>query len=61
VTTPAPGRIAAAALLPPFGVYLAEGAGRSFQIACGLTVLGFLPGAGYALWRLFRRPVPAAV
>nr|WP_211091164.1 YqaE/Pmp3 family membrane protein [Sphingomonas sp. S2M10] len=48
-------------MLPPFGVYLAEGAGRSFQIACGLTVLGFLPGAGYALWRLFRRPVPAAV
>lgn len=52
---PGAGRVAAAALLPPFGVFREEGAGRSFQIACGLTVLGFLPGAGYALWRLFRR------
>jgi len=51
-----PGRVAAAALLPPLGVYLLEGAGRPFQVACGLTLLGFLPGAGYALWRLFRRP-----
>ncbi|WP_332308538.1 YqaE/Pmp3 family membrane protein, partial [Sphingomonas sp. TDK1] len=32
-----------------------EGAGRPFQVACGLTVLGFLPGAAYALWRLLRR------
>ncbi|WP_083836043.1 YqaE/Pmp3 family membrane protein [Sphingomonas elodea] len=47
-------RIAAAALLPPFGIYLVEGAGRSFRLACGLTMLGFLPGAGYALWRLYR-------
>ncbi|WP_254772281.1 YqaE/Pmp3 family membrane protein [Sphingomonas sp. NFR04] len=47
-------------MLPPLGVYLEEGAGRPFQLACGLTVLGFLPGAGYALWRLFRRPEPAA-
>jgi len=43
-------------LSPPLGVYLLEGAGRPFQVACGLTLLGFLPGAGYALWRLFRRP-----
>ncbi|WP_019368376.1 YqaE/Pmp3 family membrane protein [Sphingomonas sp. HT-1] len=50
---PAPARLAAAALLPPLGVYLAEGPGRSFGISCGLTALGFLPGAGYALWRLF--------
>ncbi|UYY76715.1 YqaE/Pmp3 family membrane protein [Sphingomonas sp. R1] len=50
-----PARLAAAALLPPLGVYLEEGAGRPFQLACGLTVLGFLPGAGYALWRLLRR------
>ena len=53
--TPAHGRIAAAALLPPLGVYYEAGPGRPFQIACGLTLLGFLPGAGYALWRLFRR------
>jgi len=50
------GRVVAAALLPPLGVYLEEGAGRPFQIACGLTLLGFLPGASYALWRLLRRP-----
>ena len=49
-----PGRIAAAALLPPLGLYLARGAGRDFWIACGLTVLGFLPGAAFALWSLLR-------
>lgn len=58
--TAAASRVVAAALLPPLGVYLEEGAGRPFQVACGLTLLGFLPGAGYALWRLFRRPEPAA-
>lgn len=52
---PPASRIAAAALLPPLGVYLAEGPGRPFGTACALTVAGFLPGAGYALWRLFRR------
>ncbi|MHA6718159.1 YqaE/Pmp3 family membrane protein [Sphingomonas sp. RS6] len=50
---PAPGRIAAAALLPPLGVHLDRGPGRAFGIACGLTLLGYLPGAGYALWLLF--------
>jgi len=58
--TQAPGRVVAAALLPPLGVYLEEGANRPFQIACGLTMLGFLPGAGYALWRLFRHREPLA-
>lgn len=53
--TPRPARVAAAVLLPPLGVYLEEGAGRPFQLACGLTLLGFLPGAGYALWCMFRR------
>ena len=50
-----PGRIAAALLLPPLGVYLARGPGREFLIACGLTVLGFLPGVAYALWTVLRR------
>ena len=59
-----PGRIAAAALLPPLGVYLARGPGREFGIACGLTMLGFLPGAVYALWLVLRgeavgEPLPA--
>lgn len=49
-----PGRIAAAALLPPLGVYLQRGPGRDFLIACGLTVLGFVPGAAFALWTVLR-------
>lgn len=49
-----PGRIAAAALLPPLGVHLARGAGSEFLIACGLTLVGFLPGVVYALWIVLR-------
>ena len=49
-----PGQIAAAVLLPPLGVYLAHGTGRDFVIACGLTVLGFLPGVAFALWSVLR-------
>ena len=48
------GRIVAAVLLPPLGTYLARGPGRDFLITCGLTVLGFLPGVGYALWTVLR-------
>lgn len=56
--TPTPGRVAAAALLPPLGVYYARGPGRDFLIACGLTVLGFFPGMAFALWTVLRdRPV----
>lgn len=51
-----PGRIAAAALLPPLGVYLARGAHQAFLVACGLTLLGFLPGVLYALWIVLRDP-----
>ncbi|AJP73926.1 YqaE/Pmp3 family membrane protein [Sphingomonas hengshuiensis] len=50
-----PGRVVAAALLPPLGVYLARGPGRDFGIACGLTVLGYLPGAAFALWSVLRQ------
>lgn len=49
-----PGPIVAAVLLPPLGVYLARGPGRDFWIATGLTVLGFLPGIGFALWSVLR-------
>lgn len=58
-----PGRIAAAALLPPLGVYLHRGPGRDFLTACGLTVLGFVPGAVFALWSVLRseaQPMPVA-
>lgn len=44
-----PGVIAAAALLPPLGVYLRSGPGRDFAVASVLTVLGFLPGVAFAL------------
>lgn len=55
------GRIAAAALLPPFGVYLERGGGRDFAIASGLTLLAFVPGIAFALWTVLRRePVTAA-
>jgi len=49
-----PGQIVAAILLPPLGAYLARGAGRDFAITCGLTLLGWLPGAAYALWTVLR-------
>ena len=48
------GRIVAAVLLPPLGTYLARGPGRDFLIACGLTVLGFVPGMVFALWTVLR-------
>ena len=49
-----PGQVVAAILLPPLGVYLARGGSREFAIACGLTVLGFLPGIAYALWTVLK-------
>ncbi len=53
------GTIAAAVLLPPLGVYRDSGAGVDFAIACGLTLLGFLPGAAFALIRVLG-PKPGA-
>lgn len=55
------GRIVAAVLLPPLGVYLARGPGRDFAIACGLTLVAFLPGAAFALYVVLsgRRSVPS--
>lgn len=49
------GQVAAAALVPPLGVYLDRGVGRDFWIAAGLTVLAFVPGAIFALWTVLRR------
>ena len=46
--------LVAAILLPPLGAYLARGAGRDVWVACGLTLLGWLPGAVYALWTVLR-------
>ncbi len=63
MTATAP-QVAAAALLPPFGVYLKRGGERDFWIACGLTMLGFVPGVAFALWSVLRSDgdgTPAAV
>ena len=45
---------AAAALLPPQGVHLAGADARAFWTSCGLTLLGFVPGAAFALWTVAR-------
>jgi uncharacterized membrane protein YqaE (UPF0057 family) len=55
VTRASTGTIAAAALLPPLGVYWERGPARDFAIACGLTLLGFLPGTAFALWTVLGR------
>lgn len=55
-----PGTVAAAALLPPLGVYLVRGPGRDFAIACALTLCGFVPGMAYALWTVLHAPDTAA-
>ena len=55
------GTAAAAILLPPLGVYLGEGPGRDFWIACLLTVVGFVPGVVFAVFMLFARPDRRAV
>lgn len=54
MTTARPGPIVAAVLLPPLGTYLARGPGRDFWITCGLTLLGYIPGAAFALWSVLR-------
>lgn len=54
------GQIAAAALLPPLGVFLKEGSGRDFWIATALTILAFIPGMIFALWTVLRGRSDAA-
>ena len=49
-----PGALVAALLLPPLGVRLAGASARAFWTACGLTLLGFVPGALFALWTVAR-------
>lgn len=50
--SPSAATIAAAVLLPPLGVFWRRGLGVDFAIACGLTVLGYLPGVAFALLRV---------
>lgn len=49
------GQIAAAALLPPLGVYLADRPSRDFWIASALTLVGFVPGMAFAIVRVLGR------
>ncbi|WP_326522907.1 YqaE/Pmp3 family membrane protein [Sphingomonas sp.] len=56
--TATPGRIVAALLLPPLGVYLRRGAGAEFWTAVALTLIAFVPGLIFALWSVLR-PEPA--
>ena len=53
-------QLAAAVLLPPLALYLTGGVSRDFWIAFGLTCLGYLPGAAFALFALLRRRTPRA-
>ncbi|TPG16628.1 YqaE/Pmp3 family membrane protein [Sphingomonas koreensis] len=50
------GQIVAAVLLPPLGAYLARGVGAPFWIACGLTILAYLPGVLFALYTVLSQP-----
>lgn len=43
-----------AILLPPVAVLLVDGFGGPFLLSILLTLLGFLPGIIYALWRISR-------
>ncbi|MDN3669407.1 YqaE/Pmp3 family membrane protein [Echinicola jeungdonensis] len=43
-------RIILAVILPPLGVLMTVGLGKSFWINILLTLLGFLPGIIHAVW-----------
>ncbi len=43
-------RILAAIVVPPLGVFLARGITSAFWISCLLTLLGWVPGAVFALY-----------
>jgi len=43
-------RILFAIILPPLGVFLTVGFGKSFWINILLTLLGFIPGIVHAVW-----------
>jgi uncharacterized membrane protein YqaE (UPF0057 family) len=46
---PGLGAIVCAILLPPLGVWLAEGVGMIFLISLVLTCLGYIPGMIFSL------------
>lgn len=48
-------RIIIAILLPPLGVFLQVGLGRSFWINIILTLLGYIPGIIHAIYVIGKR------
>ena len=48
-------RLIASVLLPPLGVFMAEGWSRRFWVNTGLTTLGYVPGVVHALSVTTRR------
>ena len=48
-------RIIIAILLPPLGVFLQVGLGRSFWINIILTILGYIPGIIHAIYVIGKR------
>ncbi len=55
-----PALIAAAILLPPLAIFLAQGVSRDFWICFVLTCLGYLPGVVFAFYALLNRSSRAA-
>ena len=37
-------------LLPPLGVFMQVGIGKHFWLNILLTLLGYIPGIGHAIW-----------
>ena len=44
-----------AILIPPLGVFLKEGLNKNFWISLILTLLFFLPGMIFAIWRVVQK------
>lgn len=53
-------RLVAAVLLPPLGIALARGIGGAFWLGCLLTLLGWLPGAAFAVYTVLTTGSSAA-
>jgi len=48
------GAIIAAVLLPPLGIFIVRGLGTAFWIGVLLTLIGWVPGAVFALVTVLR-------
>jgi uncharacterized membrane protein YqaE (UPF0057 family) len=47
-------RLVASAMIPPLGVFLRCGLGKSFWLNLILTLFGYLPGVVHAFWILLK-------